>query len=54
MGKAGPPPPHWPRVFRATSDLTILNFYPTLGSECVQRLDLGPPAIIVLRIISSP
>ena len=53
MVKAGPPPPYWQRVVLASSDLAILNFYPTLGSDCIQRLDLGPPAIITLRIISA-
>ena len=38
MGKAGPPPPHWPRGVSASSDLAILNSYPTLSSEGIQRL----------------
>ena len=38
MGKAGPPATPRPRVFRAAGDLAILNFYPILGSEGIQRI----------------
>lgn len=41
------------REVSAAGDWIILNFYPILGSEGIQRLDLGPPAILVLRIISA-